>query len=128
MLVVYECAVETFESHVFEPTCPLNIRIFEPTSPPCFHAHIHKTFSRLNRHCRKIFSYLDPRILKTFECLDQYIHKTFASSTCPQDIRMFGPTYTQDYCIVSLARFQSTSSLIRINYIMLQFWRQTVCR
>jgi hypothetical protein len=49
----------------------------------------------------------NPHAHKTFACLDQR---------------------TQDFRIVSLARFQSASSLITINHLNSQFRGQSVCR
>jgi len=46
-------------------------------------------------------------------------------STCPQNIHMFVPTCPQDFGTVSLARFLSASSLMRINYLKSHFRRHT---
>jgi hypothetical protein len=59
--------------------------------------------------------YLSSRMLKTFASLKTQAHKLL-------------PIYTQDIRIVSLARFQSTSSSASIHFLKSQFSRQSFYR
>jgi hypothetical protein len=83
--------------YISGPTCAQYIPMFGPSCPLYI----------------LIFGSKCPQDIRIFE------------TTCPLYILIFGPTCQQCFHIISLACFQSTTSLFRINYLMSHFSRRT---
>jgi len=102
----YSCVctnISTIHSYVWI-ICVQDIHMLGPTYPQAI-LILRSTFSQYIR----MFVSTRPQYILIF------------GSTYPQRIHMFVPTYPKDFRSVSLTRFQSTSSLMIINYLKSQF-------